>query len=67
MAFLLPLLGFKALMELSYNKIQVDKIVTAGSATACILTIDLHTGDVRVANLGDSGYLLIRDNDVLAR
>jgi protein phosphatase PTC7 len=35
-----------------------------GSATACVLRLDPLTGELDAANLGDSGFLIIRDGDV---
>ncbi|KAJ0397862.1 hypothetical protein P43SY_005953 [Pythium insidiosum] len=32
-----------------------------GSSTACILSIDPRAGDLHAVNLGDSGFLIIRD------
>lgn len=38
-----------------------------GSATACIVQLDQETGSLLAANLGDSGFLIIRDKKVLLR
>lgn len=38
-----------------------------GSSTACILSMDKATGELDACNLGDSGYMLIRDNRILVR
>lgn len=38
-----------------------------GSATACILKIDSDSGELEASNLGDSGFLVIRDGDVVLR
>lgn len=38
-----------------------------GSSTACIVSLQRRSGDLDVANLGDSGMLVIRDGSVLFR
>ena len=38
-----------------------------GSSTACIVQIDLETGALDSANLGDSGFVVIRDGQVVMR
>lgn len=35
-----------------------------GSATACVLRLDGRTGELDAANLGDSGFLVIRDGQL---
>nr|CCA26683.1 phosphatase PTC7 family protein putative [Albugo laibachii Nc14] len=32
-----------------------------GSSTACVLSLDPHTAELHAVNLGDSGFLIIRD------
>jgi len=46
------------MVEIEENKIQ-------GSATACIVALDRAKGVILSANLGDSGYVLVRDGDVI--
>lgn len=36
-----------------------------GSSTACILSFNLDTGLLSAANLGDSGFLAIRDGTII--
>lgn len=36
-----------------------------GSATACILKVDSESGELEASNLGDSGFLVIRDGNIL--
>ncbi len=36
-----------------------------GSATACVLRLDPSTGELDAANLGDSGFLIIREGEVV--
>jgi len=40
---------------------------TYGSSTACILTLDCNSSILHSANLGDSGYRVVRGGEVLAR
>ncbi len=49
-----------ALLHHAYNAVQNEEQVIAGSATACILTLDSSKGFLRSANLGDSGFLILR-------
>ena len=37
----------------------------AGSSTACILSFNCHTGLLHAANLGDSGFLAIRNGAII--
>lgn len=41
-------------------------IFITGSSTACLLSLDRSTGVLHTANLGDSGYLVVRDGSVVA-
>lgn len=36
-----------------------------GSATACVLRMDPSTGELDAANLGDSGFLIIRNGEIV--
>ena len=38
-----------------------------GSSTACIVSLVKETGQLDMCNLGDSGYLVIRDGSVIGR
>eukprot|EP00761_Pharyngomonas_kirbyi_P012518 gb/GECH01012545.1/.p1 GENE.gb/GECH01012545.1/~~gb/GECH01012545.1/.p1 ORF type:complete len:327 (+),score=49.56 gb/GECH01012545.1/:1-981(+) len=38
-----------------------------GSSTACILTIDHYRNHIRAVNLGDSGFIIVRDGKVISR
>jgi len=53
------------LQSLKHATAKANKIM--GSATACILSIDDAASCLRSANLGDSGFLLIRDGDIIHR
>lgn len=49
----------RKLMHIGYDEILADNQVRAGGATACVAVAD-GTGRIRTANLGDSGYILLR-------
>lgn len=38
-----------------------------GSSTVCVASLDRTTGELSAANLGDSGFILIRGDDVMLR
>lgn len=48
------------ILQHAYQSTQKEKDVPAGSATACFLTFDSSKGILRSANLGDSGFLILR-------
>ncbi|KAJ7155970.1 phosphatase 2C-like domain-containing protein [Mycena crocata] len=52
-------------MQLSYLNVLEDESVVAGSSTACLLTLNASSGLLRSANLGDSGFTIIRNSSVL--
>jgi protein phosphatase PTC7 len=43
----------------------MDLVKEQGSATACVIVLDRE--DLQAANLGDSGFLVVRDNKVVFR
>ncbi|KIY70893.1 protein serine/threonine phosphatase 2C [Cylindrobasidium torrendii FP15055 ss-10] len=47
-------------MALSFGGVQRERRVLAGSSTACILSLNASSGLLRSANLGDSGFYVIR-------
>ena len=47
-----------ALLEAAYEGALAERI--KGSATACVATVDAAHGVMRTANVGDSGFMLIR-------
>ncbi len=51
------------IMEYSYKKIINNNEIECGSTTCCILSI--HNNVIISANIGDSGYIIIRDNKVV--
>lgn len=57
------------IMASAYEKIKIGNEVEAGSTTCCIVTLDTSNASspvVRSANLGDSGYIIIRKGQVIA-
>lgn len=49
----------RKLMHVGYDEILADNQIRAGGATACVAVAD-GTGRIRIANLGDSGYVQLR-------
>ncbi|UZJ54518.1 hypothetical protein CBS101457_003838 [Exobasidium rhododendri] len=47
-------------LEYAFQKTQEQAEVPAGSATACIVSFDSSKGVIRTANLGDSGFIVLR-------
>ncbi|KAF7778731.1 hypothetical protein Agabi119p4_3076 [Agaricus bisporus var. burnettii] len=54
-------------LGLSYDGVLREKAVQAGSSTACIITLNAANGLLRSANLGDSGFSIIRSSSVFHR
>jgi len=54
-------------LDLAYGGVLREKYVQAGSSTACIISLNASSGMLRSANLGDSGYSIIRSNSILYR
>jgi len=54
-------------LELAYHGVLREKLVEAGSSTACLLSLNSSSGVLRSANLGDSGFLIIRPPSVAYR
>ncbi|KAG0279980.1 hypothetical protein BGZ95_011724 [Linnemannia exigua] len=55
-------LDAQTILDGAYSELVQSGKVEAGSSTACILSLCKVTGTLRASNLGDSAYLLIRDN-----
>ncbi len=55
------------LMEESYQDLLTGGDENAGGSTAVFLVLDRLTGRLETANLGDSGYLIIRKHQVMFR
>ncbi|KAK7012874.1 protein phosphatase [Favolaschia claudopus] len=49
-------------LDLAYGGVLREKLVDAGSSTACIITLNSSNGLLR---LGDSGFSIIRDGSIL--
>jgi protein phosphatase PTC7 len=56
-------LGARSLMQRGYEDICNDETVPAGGSTACV-AIARESGNLEVANLGDSGFVQLRLNAV---
>ncbi|KAF9907030.1 hypothetical protein EC991_011334 [Linnemannia zychae] len=56
------ILDAQTILDGAYNELVQSGTVEAGSSTACILSLCKTTGTLRASNLGDSAFLLIRDN-----
>ncbi|KAG6335364.1 hypothetical protein ID866_3727 [Astraeus odoratus] len=54
-------------LDLAYNSVLRDRLVRAGSSTACLISLNATSGVLRAANLGDSGFLIIRSSSVIHR
>ncbi|KAI8998656.1 phosphatase 2C-like domain-containing protein [Trametes punicea] len=52
-------------LESAYGGVLRERNVLAGSSTACLLTLNASNGLLRAANLGDSGFLVIRASSVI--
>ncbi|KAJ7224232.1 phosphatase 2C-like domain-containing protein [Mycena pura] len=52
-------------MDLAYGGVLREKFVEAGSSTACIISLNSANGLLRSANLGDSGFSIIRSSSIL--
>ncbi|KAL7414575.1 phosphatase 2C-like domain-containing protein [Mrakia frigida] len=57
-----PRLRPSQIMQKGYDAVLEENEVKAGSATACVIQMSPHTGLLQSANLGDSGYAVIRKN-----
>lgn len=59
----------ETIMSMAFDKVMHDKRVKAGSSTCCIASL-LQEGQkwwLDVANLGDSGLLVVRNREILHR
>lgn len=52
-------------MALSYHGVLREKHVQAGSSTACLIHMNASSGLLRAANLGDSGFMIVRSSSVI--
>ncbi|KAK7014866.1 protein phosphatase [Favolaschia claudopus] len=49
-------------LQLAYQDLLADESVIAGSSTASLLTLNASSGLLRSANLGDSGFCIVRSS-----
>lgn len=54
-------------IEASYQELLEQKTPLIGSSTACIVALNREERRVYSANLGDSGFLIIRDGEIVHR
>lgn len=60
--------GSSSMRGLVHRAIRcVEKRSIFGSATLCLLSIDKHSSYLRSLNIGDSGFMLIRQNKLIVR
>ncbi|KAI0082669.1 protein serine/threonine phosphatase 2C [Panus rudis PR-1116 ss-1] len=52
-------------LELAYGGVLRERAVLAGSSTGCIVHLNAGNGILRSANLGDSGFCIIRSSSLL--
>lgn len=52
-------------IDLAYGGVLREKAVTCGSSTACVINLNASSGLLRAANLGDSGFSIIRSASLL--
>ncbi|KAJ7273709.1 phosphatase 2C-like domain-containing protein [Mycena haematopus] len=51
-------------LQLAYHDVLADASIEAGSSTACLLTLNASSGMLRSANLGDSGFCIMRSSSM---
>ncbi|KAF9971476.1 Protein phosphatase PTC7 [Actinomortierella ambigua] len=61
----IKVLDAQSILDGAYTALIKSGKIEAGSSTACILSLCKRTGILKASNLGDSAYLLIRDNKCL--
>lgn len=49
----------RQLMQIGYDSVKEDKNIPAGGSTACVGVLK-EEGEMEVANLGDSGFIILR-------
>lgn len=52
---------------LGWSAVCVCVYTSAGSSTACIVVLDRQSHQLHTANLGDSGFLVVRGGEVVHR
>ncbi|KAJ8295666.1 K(+)/H(+) antiporter 1 [Rhodotorula toruloides] len=53
----------KELLDGAYKEVMAETGIVAGSSTACLVALDAETGMLHAANLGDSGFYILRPVD----
>eukprot|EP00062_Callorhinchus_milii_P026957 gi/632989689/ref/XP_007883781.1/ PREDICTED: protein phosphatase PTC7 homolog [Callorhinchus milii] len=56
-----------AILTTSYNEMLQNKAPLLGSSTACLVVLDRQRGQLHTANLGDSGFLVVRGGRIIHR
>ncbi|EGO18572.1 hypothetical protein SERLADRAFT_443910 [Serpula lacrymans var. lacrymans S7.9] len=51
-------------LQLAYHGVMRERFVQAGSSTACLIHLNASSGILRSANIGDSGYSIIRSSSM---
>lgn len=57
----------KEILKNSYEELKEIKSPILGSCTACVVSLDKDKSELHSANLGDSGFLLVRKGQVVHR
>lgn len=55
------------LLEAAYEEVIENKTPLIGSCTACVVCLERNKNRVHTANLGDSGYVVVRHGEVVER
>ncbi|CAF1614843.1 unnamed protein product [Rotaria magnacalcarata] len=55
----------KRLLCHAFDRVQIENCF--GSATACVVGIDCDTGQLHSVNIGDSGYVIVRNGCIIYR
>uniref|UniRef100_UPI00398E5669 protein phosphatase PTC7 homolog isoform X1 n=1 Tax=Pristiophorus japonicus TaxID=55135 RepID=UPI00398E5669 len=55
------------ILTASYNEMLQNKAPLLGSCTACLIILDRQKRCLYTANLGDSGFLIVRDGRIIHR
>lgn len=50
-----------------YSEMMEQKVLTLGSSTACVVSLHREEQTIYSANLGDSGFLVIRNGEIVHR
>ncbi|EPY51566.1 serine/threonine protein phosphatase Azr1 [Schizosaccharomyces cryophilus OY26] len=54
-----------SVMTNAFDSLKKSKSIRAGSSTACATLFDKQSGKLHSLNLGDSGFLILRDGSIL--